>query len=312
MVDVAVQAALGEREASFIPLVFIGEEGVGKSHLAQGLAHCWQQRGCGGRVVCTSGSDFARGLASAIDAGKVASFRTRHREASLLVLEDLSALAGKTAALQELIFTLDALEERGAAVVVTSRRPPDEIRHLPGALVSRLSAGLVLTLAPAGVEARKAMLNELATRRGVSLSGEAAQLLARELRGGVPQLLEALLETAGGGSVVEAESVRRYLATHHARKPPSVPAITAAVAKSFSLKTSQLKGALRNRSVVTARGIAMYLARDLTDRSLKQIGRSFGGRDHTTVLHHCRKVETLVRSDPAVRQMVTTLRESLT
>ena len=311
LLDVAVGSLLVGRPSQFNPVVLVGPPGVGKTHVARGLARQWKRRGRPGTVVVTSGAEFARELAGAIESCSVAQMRVRYRTAALLVVDDIAALAKKTAAQQELLFTLDELDRCGGTTVVTSRVGLHEIPRLAPALSSRLSAGLVVTLSPPRPETRQALLVQLARARGIALSDSAARVLAKGLTADVPELLKALVEMSRGKSGIDTTLARQYLQQRSRRKPPDVTVVVASTAKHFSLKTSELKSASRNRSVVMARGIAMYLAREMTGQSLKKIGYRLGRRDHTTVLYNCRKVEKLIRTDPATRQAIDKLKQLL-
>ncbi len=311
LVAVAVEGVLDPAQPRFSPLLLLGPSGVGKTHLAQGIARRWSETGQPGEAVYLTGSEFAKQFAAAIESDTVRSFRSRMRSAELFVLDDLTKLAKKPPALKELLFTLDALEQRGAATVVTSRTPPVELEQFPAALASRLAGGLVLTLSLPGVRARRAILEELAAAKGIELAPQAAEALAGQLAASVPELLQSLLQLASSPTI-DSPRARRFLADRGTRDQPSATAILTATAKQFSLKPSDLKGSSRNRTVVAARSIAMYLIRQLTGQSLEQIGGLFGGRDHTTALYSCRKVEKLMHSDPPTRQTIAKLQKSLT
>ena len=313
---VALGALLEGSGRGYNPLVLHGPHGLGKSHLARGLVDLWNADDRRGEALVTTAADFAREFATAIASDSVDAFRKRHRTASLWVLEDLGDLTTKQAAQQELLLTLDTLSDAGAVVVVTSRSAIGEMPRLHRSLVSRLSAGLVVALSEPGKSARLEIFRDLAAARDIPLAPAVAQLLAEEITGTVFDLAAALLELymAGKptGGTTNIEWARRYLADRAARSVPTLREIVAFVAKYFSVKQTVLRSGSRTQSVVLARGVAMYLARRLTTQSLKQIGRSFSNRDHTTVLHHCRKIDGLLGSDPMIRRAVVDLERLLT
>ena len=298
----AVESVLGTRPNRYHPLVLVGPSGVGKSHLARGLARQWPQRR--GNALVTTGVEWARELAQHVERSDVGSFRTRYRQAGLLVLDDVAGLAKKPTAAREFLVTLDALSQAGGLAIVTARVPVIELPGLPDGLVSRLAAGLVVPLAMPQRAARQAILQELALAQGIPLSPSAAQLLARELNLAAPGLWRVLIELSQSTDVVDADVAREYLADRLRRRKPILTAIVSATASHFSLEPAQLKSAGRNRTVVMARGVAMYLARKLTRQSFEKIGKSFGGRDHSTVLHNYRKIEHLIETDPPTRQTI--------
>jgi chromosomal replication initiator protein len=307
---VAFQTLLEEEQTRYNPLVIYGPSGTGKTHLARGLvAHFATSR----RANYIASADFANELTDAINANATPQFRARYRDVELLVLDDLTQLATRKIAQQELIRTLDAVIEGGGQIVVTSRSPTEKIPGLPAALRSRLSAGLALPLLPPGAEVRLELLNRFAALRRVELPKPAAKALADGLSVSAPELLGALIElqieAKVTGQPIDLSAVRRFLAGRQLRLRPSVRTIAASSAKYFGLKMRELTSPSRRRAVVQARSIAVFLARQLTAKSLEQLGVFFGGRDHTTVLHSVRSIEARLRNDPTTRRAVSDIRK---
>jgi len=190
-------------------------------------------------------------------------------------------------------------------------------------LRSRLTAGLTVPLSPPGLQTRQALLVTLAEQQAVKLSRGPARVLAEGLPVTVPELCGAMAQLAVAAQVaaqvddrgvIDVDTARRYLADRKktdrpAHKAPTLPSIGSATARHFALRLSELRSSSRRRPVVTARGVAMYLARRLTGNSLQQIGRYFGDRDHTTVMHACHRTESLLSSDRVVQQAVEQLQE---
>jgi chromosomal replication initiator protein len=319
LVEVAVRSVIEGPTCGFNPLVFYGPSGTGKSHLAHGLAAAWKARDRRQRVVCTTAVDFARELADAIETQGVDEFRTKHRGAAFLVVEDLGMLAtrksGKLNAQEELIHTLDALVAEDRWVVVTASVPPAALPGILPALQSRLTAGLMVPLAPPGIEARLAILEQLAAIRDIPLPEAVARVLAEGLVATAPELAGSLLQLAAPAEFktdgFDVEAAERYVAKRGDKHRPSLHEIALATARHFSLRLSDLRSPVRRRALVVARGVAVYLARQLTDENLQQIGGYFCGRDHSTVMHSCRKTEELIGSDPAVREAVDRLTKTL-
>ncbi len=341
LVEVAVRAVVEGRPNGYNPLVLYGPSGTGKSHLALGLAAAWkacdrQPHHVAGtrrvpKVVCTTAVDFARELADAIETQAVEEFRLKHRGAAMLVVEDLGQLAtrklGKLSAQEELVHTLDALVADSRWVVVTAAAPPWELPGIVPMLQSRLTGGLVVRLAPPERETRLALLRQLAALRDIELPELAAQLLADGLSGTARELTGALLELAmpeklsGTRSVpttlpatsgtLDLAAARQYLASRSRGRQASLHEIALATARHFSLRLSDLRSPSRRRALVAARGVAVYLARHVAGQRLEEIGRYFGGRDHTTVMHSYRTTKKLITGDPAIRAAVEQLQAAL-
>ncbi len=310
LVEAAVSAVLDGPSSRYNPLLFHGPTGTGKSHLTRGVAAAWRSRRQ--RVEYITAKDFARGLVEAHEAQAVDDWRERFRTADLLAIEALELLARHPAAQQEMIATLDVLLRDGGQVVATANVPPEQLRDLLPGLRSRLSSGLSVPLCPPGPATRMALLERIAARGEVPLDPSAAQLLADGLTGTVPEVIGALrqleLQAYVDGERIRLPAAKRFLA-ELGGAAPSLGEIAMATARHFSVARSDMRSPSRVRAVVTARDVAMYLSRQLTGKSLQQIGRYYGGRDHTTVLHGCRKIEQLVQQDPTIRDTVESLQK---
>jgi chromosomal replication initiator protein len=311
----ALRPYLDGTATEYNPLVLYGPHGSGKSHLAHGLAAWWHQHFPAAGVLCLHASEFAEAYASALADQRLESWRQQVRGTALLIVEDLGQLSGKRGAQQELLYALDAMTERGALVVVTARSLPTHSPVLLRALRSRLSAGLAVPLALPGTTARRAILERVTIERGLSLPKRAVRSLAEGLPVSVPELISAVLELELTAQItpgaVDPASVRQFIKERGIAKMPTLRDVALLTAKYFGLKLSDLKSPLRRQPLVAARGVAMYLARQLTDKSLEQIGAFFGGRDHTTVLYGLGRIEKMLRRDRGTRQAVAELKKLL-
>ncbi len=308
----AIDWLLHPGQHGYSPLVLHGPSGTGKSHLAQAVARSHNN------ATCAHAADFARELADAIDTSTVVRWRSKYRSAEMLVFEDLTQIANRPAAQTELLHTLDELAALQVPVVITSRLAPAEIAQFSPALRSRLAAGLEVPLSPPGPAALKSIVLRLAADRGIRLSAGAVQLLTTGLYATVPELRGILLELetavpqpAGKGLVISTQRVRRFLAAHRARLRPNLQKIASCVARYFGLKRSQLCGASRRQQVALARSVAIYIGRQLTGKSLQALGKYFGDRDHTTILHSYRTLEAQLACDRQLRSTVMHLRKLL-
>jgi len=251
----------------------------------------------------TSGVDLARSLGDAVETDSVAEFRGRHQRCDLLVIDDLHRLANKPAAQQFLISTLDALHKRSSLVIATLNQAPTATPGLVPALVSRLMGGLVVRLALPGPLARRELVRQAASRASLRLSEPDVHRLASGNHETTDHYLSA---------TKIRQLVLQLAANHELGKPPEAAKhpkllcrrINALVTKHFALPVAELRGKSRRQAVADARSLAMYLIRRLIAISYADVGRMFGNRDHTTVLHACRRIESQVSGDPSFRALV--------
>jgi len=315
LVEVAVGSVLESPGAEYNPMLLVGEPGVGKSHLAYGLAAAYQARYPRRSVVCQPAIDFAREWADAMETQATERFRRRYDAARLVVLDDVTRLAGNDHAQAALVSLIDTAVAANHQVVATACSPAGRWARVSSALQSRLEAGLSVPRAPPGEDARRAILLHTAAQRGLPLSESAARILAEGLSGSVRELLGSLARLQAArqmnGAPIDVDAARAYVAQRRAGASIKLKDIAAAAARVFSLPVGQLRGRSQRQEVVSARGTAMYLARQLTESTLEEIGRYFGGRDHTTVLHQCQKTARLLDSEPAVERMIEQVEEIL-
>ena len=303
LLRVSVEPLVRNAECAFRPLVFVGPSGIGKSHLATGIAAATTAR-----VVHLAAADFARQATEEKSPADAADrFRSLHR-AEVLIVEDVHRLAKKTAAQTALASLLDALVARDATIIVTSNVAPAKLPNFTPALIDRLTAGLVVALAPPSPAVRRAMIAHIADREQLEITSDAADQLAdaplaswNEIRG---TLLELRFANGSNDASIRVADVRRLLADKPASTAPDIRDLAVAVAKHFGLRLSDLQGRSRRRGVVDARNITAFLARKSTSLSLQQIGQYLGGRDHTTILHGIRKIEQQLAEDPVRRQVI--------
>lgn len=291
-----------------VVLALCGPSGTGKTHLTHALVRHWQQR-CGlDAAEYMTATDFRHQLNSALNDDEVVAFRNRLRTRKLLAIDDLQHLPDETYLMQELRYTLDAAVEQGGLVVVASNRPASGLANLTADVRGRLAAGLTLQLAAPGVAARLRIVQHVADALQRPLSDEALRRLAAGLRGTASRLVGALYELyAESAGPVEADHAEQLVAA----RQPELADIISLVARHYRQPQKLLKSRTRQRSVVLTRATIAYLARDLTDASFDEIGRSLGGRDHSTIMHSYDKFKRDLQHDYTMQQTVEDLRRIL-
>ncbi len=317
LAEVAVQAVLeGNGHDHFNPLLFYGPSGCGKSHLAMGIAAGWSAR-CEQRrrVQCVAADDFALELREAIAAQATADFRRKYREAELLVVESIPRLAGKTAAQEELLHTIDALIANGRRVIGTALTPPSRWSDISPAIRSRFHGGLLVPVQLPGSEVRRLLIERWSGALGLSIEAEAVAFAAERLALSAPQLLGALIQlgerAAPTTQAITLGQVRRFVDSFGGMSTPTLKEIAAATARHFGVTLGQMRSKSRRRAVVLARDTAIYLARELAGNTLPELGRYFGNRDHTTISHGYHKVKQMLLTDTELQQAVSAVQNML-
>lgn len=286
------------------PVLLYGPSGAGKSALAASLAAIEAGFYELPKVIHLPAIDFARRYAEAVDGDDLEHLRTPLNEADVLLIDDVHLIADKVPAQEELAARLSVRFDHGRATILTCRRLPTEIRGFRPILASRMLPGLSVAVALPGEDTRKVLLRVFADQAELELDDELLGLLAAGIPkdAPAPRLAAAITHVQiwcrNTKTPANVQAIQSAIDATGIQHEPSIQQIATAVARRFKLKTSDLKGATRRQQVVRARALAMFLGRKLTDRSLQQIGSFFGGRDHTTVLHACRKTEELLGSSP--------------
>lgn len=305
-----------EHLASLSPLILYGPSGVGKSALLISLIAHWVSTQQTKSVTYTNGSDFTRELTLAIEADNLDEFRRRFRDCSLLVIEDLHELIHKPAAQEELVSTLDSRANAELPFLASLPRLPSSVRGLKPSLLSRLSSGLLVPVEAPGANARRRIMQIFSSQLRLDLSPAWIERIASRLPDGtrVSQLRTTLLRVAHSESSTDEsheQQLESLLSEQQQLVTPSIADIAKAVAKFYQIRLADLRGTTRKSNLVRARSLAMHLARQHTSLSLQQIGRYFSGRDHSTVLHSCRKIELELTEDPDFQRQIQELSQSL-
>jgi len=302
---------------AYNPLLLYGSTGLGKTHLLHAMAHHMRQRHPTWRVVYLPAESFMRELLQALHQERIGIFQERYRQADVLLVDDLQFMAGRERTQEAFLQTFNALYEAKRQIVLSSDKPPQDMAPLAARLRSRLTAGLMADLQPPDLETRLAILDRKALANGVHLPAGVAMLIASRMRTNVSELEQSLARIATYASL-HTQSIDENLAElvlqqalAEREQAVTAPRIQQTVAAHFGLKMSELRSKRRQRTVVFPRQVAMFLCRELTDASLPEIGRHFGGRDHSTVLHSCAKIARMEETDESVARLLWQLRRTL-
>ena len=306
----ACQAVAELPSRAYNPLFIYGGVGLGKTHLLHAVGHQSGRLFPGMVVVYLSSEHFTNELISAIRYGRTDAFRTRHRTIDLLLIDDIQFIAGKERTQEEFFHTFNDLYESRKQLVLSSDSSPKHIPELEERLRSRFEWGLIADIQPPDFETRVAILKKKADLNRVRLADDVAYLIAtrvksniRELEGSLTRMIAFCAMTGREMSVDLAQEALSDLWGEE-EKILTIELIQREVSKLFGVALSDLKARDRTKAVALPRQIAMYLARQLTHASLADVGRAFGGKDHTTVLHAVSKIQTLLQEDPKLRTSV--------
>jgi chromosomal replication initiator protein len=307
---------------AYNPLFICGPPGVGKTHLLHSIAGLLLNHGSGLTVRSTTGEAFTNEFLAALGDKDLESFKARFRRVDVLLIDDVQFLERKTRTEEEFFHTFNALHDLGSQIVLTSDRPPRDLQALEDRLRERFQAGLVADISPPELATRLTILRKRAQHDDIELADKTVLgLIAERVTTNVRALEGALIRVVAFGSLtgqaITSELTLEVLDGLYPNGPQQRPTATsiaeiqAATCEQFSLSPQELLSPARTARVAWPRQMAMYLARELTEESLPAIGRQFGGRDHTTVLHAQRRAEQRMAKDPTSRKAVDELRQRL-
>ncbi|MEU6288424.1 chromosomal replication initiator protein DnaA [Streptomyces sp. NPDC046988] len=313
----AAAVAVAEAPAkAYNPLFIYGESGLGKTHLLHAIGHYARSLYPGTRVRYVSSEEFTNEFINSIRDGKGDSFRKRYREMDILLVDDIQFLADKESTQEEFFHTFNTLHNANKQIVLSSDRPPRQLVTLEDRLRNRFEWGLTTDVQPPELETRIAILRKKAVQEQLNAPPEVLEFIASRISRNIRELEGALIRVTAFASLNRqpvdlglTEIVLKDLIPGGEDSAPEITstAIMGATADYFGLTVEDLCGTSRGRALVTARQIAMYLCRELTDLSLPKIGALFGGRDHTTVMHADRKIRNLMAERRSIYNQVTEL-----
>ena len=307
----AAQAVAANPSGAYNPLFIYGGSGLGKTHLLTAIQTEIKRTHPDFVIMYVTCEQFTNELIAAIRAGSTEDFRMKYRVADLLLVDDIQFIAGKKQTQEEFFHTFNTLYESGRQIVLTSDRPPREMTQLEDRLQTRFEWGLMVDVAPPDFETRLAIIKNKAALLGVQLPDDISSFIAENLTANVRQIEGALNKLLAYrdllGNQVDGEAVSRAvkdMLKKYNEFVPSPSLIIEYICRYYDVDEEQVRGQGRKRDLMEARQTAMYLIRRMTNLSLNDIGKEFGDRDHTTVLHSLDQVEKKMRSDPAYAEKV--------
>lgn len=313
----AARAVATNPSRSYNPLFVYGAVGMGKTHLMHAIGHFLISEHSRMRVVYTSSERFTNEVVAGIRFDRMPQLRHRYRSADVLLVDDIQFLSNKERTQDELFHTFNELHDHQKQIVISSDAPPKDIPGLLERLRSRFEWGLMADIQPPDLETKMAILDKKAEAEGVHLPDEVRTFIAARTKSNVRELEGALIKLMAYSSLTGTpitlhmtQQVLRHLIREQDRKV-SIDLIQKTVAEHFGLRQTQLKEKSNTKAIVFPRQVAMYLVKELTTASLPEIGRSFGGKHHTTVLHSISKIERQRATDAHLNRSIHNLIDSL-
>jgi len=313
----AARAVADSPGSAYNPLFIYGGVGLGKTHLITAIGNQVADTKADYKILYLSAEQFINEVVYAFRNEKAAELKAKYRGLDLLLIDDIQLIENKTATQEELFHTLNALYERQKQIVISSDRPPKEIKSITDRLRSRFSMGLIADIQPPEIETKIAIIHKKAEIEKLSLPEDVVHFLATKIRSNIRDLEGCLIRLGAyaslSGGKIDLASAKGILKDFisEEEKALTVDSIAKTVAEYFGIKPQELRARKRTKDVALPRQVAMYLARELTDSSLSEIGKHVGGKDHATVIYACKQVEAKRASDEVFAKMIETLKNKL-
>ncbi|HPA58240.1 MAG TPA: chromosomal replication initiator protein DnaA [Synergistales bacterium] len=303
---------------AYNPLFFWGGVGLGKTHLLHAIGNFVTKHNEGTKIAYISSEKFINEFILSIQNNKTHEFKQKYRSVDVLLIDDIHFLANKESTQEEFFHTFNSLHDAKKQIVLTSDKPPKDIHNIEERLVSRFEWGLVTDIQPPDLETRIAILKKKAALKNYFVPDDVIDFLAQNIPSNIRELegsLNSVMFFADlNNESVTVENASRWLKDlirRSSRGQITIELIQQVTAESFGIPVSSLSGNKRTSEIALARQVAMYLSRDMTGTTLQQIGYAFNRKDHTTVIHACKKIEESLRKDSRIKSIVENLREKL-
>ncbi len=314
----AARAVVDSPGEAYNPLFIYGGVGLGKTHLLQAIANALLATNPHFRILYLPSEKFMNEFVEALQQRKMQQFKKQYRDVDMLIIDDVQILAGKDKTQEELFHTFNTLHGQNKQLILSSDRPPGAISAFQERLSSRLSAGMTTDIKKPDYETRLAILNEKVGKKSLDIDKDALEFIAKNVQSNVRELEGALNRVAGHSDLHKEKATLEFtkkalhdILDQSQRKTINTKEIIETVSVYYNLTSDEICGKRRNKEIVRPRQIAMYLLRKESSMSFPSIGEYFGGRDHTTAMHACEKIEKLLDHDEELVQEVNFLRERL-
>lgn len=307
----ACKAVAQKASAAYNPLFIHGPSGLGKTHLLCAIKHEFAKNNPNTNIIYINSETFTNELIAAIQNQSVEAFHNKYRKADILLMDDIQFIAGKESTQEEFFHTFNELHQVGKQIVLTSDRPPKDIKTLEDRLKSRFEWGLLTDVGLPDFETRIAIIKRKAELLNISVPDDVAQFVASKLKNNIRQLegavkkIKAYKYYAGSNpSITVAQTVIKEILNDNQPAPVTVEKIIEEVAKTYSVTAEDIRSTKRAAQISIARQISIYVVREITQMSQKAIGKEFGGRDHATIVYAIQKIEKVIQKDPHTKAII--------
>jgi chromosomal replication initiator protein len=305
-------------ETSFNPLIIYGDVGLGKTHLIQAIGNEVKARFKDKRVLYVSSEKFTNDFLEAISSIKTNDFANFYRSLDVLIVDDIQFFAGKEKTQETFFHTFNTLHQQNKQIVLSSDKPPKDLKGIPERLISRFQWGLIADIQPPDLETRTAILKRKSELMGMYLDVEILEFLATNITSNIRELEGSLVALLAESSIsfkpitIElAKEVIRKTSSSKVRKSISIEQIQSVVCEHFNITEEMMRSKSRKQEIAMARQVAMYLSKELTKNALKTIGLVFGGRDHSTVIHAHKTIQDMIKKDSSFKNEIDSIKRRL-